>query len=97
MINKPKYKGFYNIVKNESKKEATIYIYGVIGGFDWETWTYENTADKFIKEFKDLEATSDLIKVKINSPGGNIHDGLPIYNVLNNSTVTVHTYVDGIA
>lgn len=94
---KPKYKGFYNIVKNEAKKEATIYIYGVIGGFNWDSFSYENTADKFIADFKQVEATADIIHVKINSPGGNVHDGLPIFNALNNSEKTIYTYVDGIA
>ena len=96
-MSKPRYKGFYNIKSNEAKKEATIYIYGVIGGFNWDTWTYENTADQFIKDFKDVEANNDTIHVKINSPGGNIHDGLPIYNVLKNSEKKILTYVDGIA
>ncbi len=91
------YKGFYNIVKNESKKEATIYIYGVIGGFDWDSWSFINTSDKFVQEFKEIEASADIIHVKINSPGGNVHDGLPIYNTLKNSEKTIYTYVDGIA
>lgn len=96
-MKKPKYKGFYNIVSNKETKEATIYIYGVIGGFNWDTFTFENTADKFVKDFKEIEAQADTIHVKINSPGGAVHDGLPIYNVLANSEKTIKTYVDGIA
>lgn len=96
-MDKPIYKGFYNIVKNEAAKEATIYIYGVIGGFNWDSFTFENTADKFVSDFKQIEATADTIHIKINSPGGNVHDGLPIFNVINNSEKTVYTYVDGIA
>lgn len=96
-MSKPKYKGFYNIVKNDASKEATINIYGVIGGFNWDTYSFENTADKFVADFKQIEATADIIHVRINSPGGNVHDGLPIFNALNNSEKTIYTYVDGIA
>lgn len=92
-----KYKGFYNIKKDESKKEATIFIYGVIGGWDFDAWKPINTANQFVKDFTALEAAFDIIHVRINSPGGNIWDGLPIYNALRNSTATVKTYVDGIA
>jgi ATP-dependent protease ClpP protease subunit len=91
------YKGFYNIVKNIASKEATIYIYGVIGGFDWDTYSYINTSNKFVQEFNELEKTADIIHVHINSPGGSIYDGMPIYNVLNNSKKTIYTYVDGLA
>lgn len=95
--NKPKYKGFYNIVKNEASKEATINIYGVIGGFDFDSLEWINTADKFTEDFKKVEKEADIINVKINSPGGSIWDGLPIYNTLNNSKKHINTYVDGIA
>jgi len=95
-VNKGKYKGFYNIVRNEAKKEATIHIYGIIGGFDWDTWSYINTADAFLKEFSEVEAEADVIHVRINSPGGNVHDGLAIYNALYNSKKTILTYNDGI-
>tara|TARA_R110002167_G_scaffold364968_1_gene588345 strand:+ start:2759 stop:3841 length:1083 start_codon:yes stop_codon:yes gene_type:complete len=83
-------------VKNEALKEATIYIYGVIGGFDWETWKFINTADTFLEEFKAVEDEADTIHVKINSPGGNVWDGLAIFNALNNSEKTIKTYNDGI-
>ncbi|WP_281980476.1 head maturation protease, ClpP-related [Tenacibaculum mesophilum] len=91
------YKGFYNIVSNTSKNEATINIYGVIGGFDFETWKPINNANKFVEDFKKIESNADVIHVKINSPGGSVWDGLPIYNILKNSSKTIYTYVDGIA
>ena len=96
-MEKPVYKGFYNIVQNKESKETTISIYGVIGGFDFDKWEWINTADKFVEDFAKVESESDLIHVKINSPGGNIHDGLPIYNALRNSKKIVYTYIDGIA
>lgn len=96
MSNK-KFTGFYNIVKNESNKETTILIYGVIGGFDWETFKYVNTSNKFVKEFNEIEKVSDIIHIRINSPGGSIYDGMPIYNAIKNSKKTIYTYVDGLA
>ncbi|MAF36473.1 hypothetical protein CL622_05145 [archaeon] len=85
------------MVSNASKKEATIHIYGVIGGFDFKKWEPINQADQFVEDFNKIEADADVIHVKINSPGGNIHDGLPIYNTLKNSTKEIKTYIDGIA
>ncbi|WP_340074519.1 head maturation protease, ClpP-related [Leptobacterium sp. I13] len=96
-MNKGNYKGYYNIVKSASSKEATIHIYGIIGGWDFEEWKPINTADKFVKDFQVVEKEADTIHVKINSPGGNVWDGLPIYNTLKNSKKTIYTYVDGIA
>lgn len=96
ILRKPNYKGYFNIVKNEATKTATIYIYGVIGGFDWEEWKFINTADTFLAEFKEVEKEFDVINVKINSPGGNVWDGLAIFNALNNSEKTINTYNDGI-
>lgn len=96
MSKKPNYQGYYNIVKDEATKEATIYIYGVIGGFDWDSWTFINTADSFLEDFKAVENEYDVINVKINSPGGNVWDGLAIFNALNNSEKTINTYNDGI-
>ncbi|MGB5818833.1 MAG: head maturation protease, ClpP-related [Saonia sp.] len=95
-MKKSDYKGYYNIVRNEATKTATIYIYGVIGGFDWKEWKFINTADTFLAEFKEVEKEADVINVKINSPGGNVWDGVAIFNALNNSEKTINTYNDGI-
>jgi len=88
---------FYNIVRNEAKKEATIRIDGVIGGFDWEKWEYTNTSKQFVKDFEALEAECDKIHIRINSPGGDIHEGLPIVNAIKRSKCEIHTYNEGIA
>lgn len=94
---KPKYKGFYNIVRNTVSQEATVYIYGVIGGFDWDTYEYINTDSKFVNEFKELEKEFDPINIRINSPGGDIHQGTPIVNAIRASKSHTNIYVDGIA
>lgn len=91
------YKGFYNIVKNEAKKEATIFIYGVIGGFDWDSYEYINTDKKFVKDFNELENSFATINVRLNTPGGDIHQGTPIVNAIRSSKSHINIYVDGIA
>lgn len=96
-MSKKKYKGFYNIVKNETTKEATIYIYGVIGGFDWDTYEYINTDKKFVQEFNDLEQSYPIINIRLNTPGGDIHQGTPIVNAIRSSKSHINIYVDGIA
>ena len=89
-------KPYYSIVKNEAAREATIYIYGVIGGIDWDTWEEINTAAKFTEEFNELEAEADTIHVRINSPGGYVFEGLAIYNALYASSKKIITYNDGL-
>lgn len=85
-------KSFYNI--QNGKTEADIFIYGAIGASFWENGV---GADQFVKDFRALELLYDKINVHINSPGGSIHDGLPISNVIRASKKDIHTYVDGIA
>lgn len=67
---------------------ATIRIYDEISYFGV-------TADDFAR---DLEAISaPRIEVQINSPGGNVFDGLAIYNALRLHPAHVTTRVDGLA
>ncbi|MBT0607631.1 head maturation protease, ClpP-related [Aequorivita echinoideorum] len=87
---------YFKVVKNEAAREATIYIYGVIGGFDWDTFEYINTADKFREEFKAVENIADTIHVRINSPGGYIFEGQAIHNLLYASEKNIITYNDGL-
>lgn len=67
---------------------AEIAIYDEIGYFGV-------TAGDFLDELKALQV--DRIDVRINSPGGDVWDGLAIYNSLRDHPATVTTYVDGLA
>jgi ATP-dependent Clp endopeptidase proteolytic subunit ClpP len=91
-----KTKTYYNVVKNEAAREATIYIYGAIGGIDWDTYEEINTASKFTAEFKEIEKDADTIHIRINSPGGSVFEGLAIYNAIFASTKHIITYNDGL-
>jgi ATP-dependent Clp protease, protease subunit len=84
---------FSNVVTNG--KTADIYIYGLIG----YSWYDENSWDavSFVKEFNRVAASCDRINIHINSPGGVIDEGLPIFNAINSSNKDTHTYIDGIA
>jgi len=75
-------------------KEADIFIYDVIGG----GFFYEGvTAKSFLRQFKELEKANDRINVHINSPGGDVWEGLAIANTIAASKKEIHTYNDGLA
>lgn len=81
------------VIKNEATKVARIQLFGVIGDF-WSE--YPLTAAAFIKELTFLEMNFDKIIVDINSPGGNVWEGLAIANAIRRSPKT-HTNNMGIA
>lgn len=95
---KPDDKPWYEI-RNEAKdKPAEILIYDTIGkDLDW--WSGEETgvgAEDFVKDVQALGEDREII-VGINSPGGNVWDGLAIYNFLSARKGKTRTRNDGIA
>lgn len=84
---------YFAVLNSGDPKVGEIKIYGVIG--DW--WGDANTANSFVRVFNNLESTCDRINIHINSPGGSVHEGLPIVNAIKASKADVHTYIDGIA
>ena len=84
---------YFAVLNSGDPKVGEIKIYGVIG--DW--WEDANTASSFVRIFNNLAATCSRINIRINSPGGSVHEGLPIVNAIKAAKVDVHTYVDGIA
>jgi ATP-dependent Clp protease protease subunit len=81
------------VVKNEAQQSADIFIYGIIGDF-WSDSPV--TARSFQQQ---LAALSDYptIHVHINSPGGDVMEGLAICNTILASKKDIHTWNDGIA
>jgi ATP-dependent Clp protease protease subunit len=81
-------------MKKAKNDEAEIVIYDEIGKSFWGEDTV--SAKQFIA---DLDALGDVnsIKVRINSPGGDVFDGVAIHNALKNHKATVTAQVDGIA
>lgn len=78
---------------NRGNRRGEVLIYDVIGGdFFGDGVTAKNFRS-------DLEALGDIdvLDVRINSPGGSIFDGIPIYNTLRDHKATVNVHIDGAA
>lgn len=69
---------------------AEVLLYEDIGGW------FGITADMFIREIKSLKDVS-TINLRINSNGGNVFDGVAIYNYLKSHKARVEVDVDGLA
>lgn len=80
--------GWYRIENLAGADSARIYLYDEIG-----LWGI--TAADFVRELEAIDA--ERIDLHINSPGGDVFDGVAIYNALRNHSSTVVTYIDGLA
>ena len=75
-------------IENSSDDSATLHIYDEIS-------CYGVTAADFTSELKAI--TAGTINLRINSPGGDVFDGITIYNALKSHSAKVHVQVDGLA
>lgn len=75
-------------------QEANINIYGDISSWSWDD---NNISAKNLKEEIDDLKDVSLINVYINSYGGEVAEGLAIYNALKRHKAKVVTYCDGFA
>lgn len=77
---------------NDENSEASLTIYGDIG----ESWWGESTSAKDIEQaLKNVSSTT--LTVHLNSGGGDVFDGIAIYNQLKNHSAKVIVHVDGLA
>ena len=76
-----------------SGNEADLYIFGDITSWPW--MEKDKDAYGIVKELQSLDV--DRVNVHINSYGGEVAEGLAIYNVLKNSSAKITTYCDGFA
>lgn len=79
-------------IENKADK-AEIWIYEQIGEDFWSGGGV--TAKDFQKELSEIKAAK--IDLHINSPGGQVFEGVAIYNMLKQHRATITTYIDGIA
>lgn len=80
-------------VKAMENGGAEILIYDFIGS----DFFGDGVTAKGIKaELDELGLVSDIV-VRINSPGGNVWDGVSIFNLLKNHEAQVHVEIDGLA
>ena len=80
---------WYRITNQADPDEAEVMLYDDIGG-----WLGANAVD-FIDELKQITAPN--IRVRINSPGGSVFEGIAIANALRAHPASVTCQVDGIA
>ncbi|MEU2730109.1 head maturation protease, ClpP-related [Streptomyces griseoviridis] len=80
---------WYRITNAADPDEAELLLYDEIGGW-WGC-----TADKFIADLRGI--TAPRMRVRVNSPGGSVFEGVAIANALRSHPASVTVQVDGIA
>lgn len=75
-------------IKNQADEETELIIYDVIG------WPF-NDASELVRAVAGIKSTT--ITVRINSPGGDVFDGMAIYNALASHPARVVTRIEGLA
>lgn len=78
----------------DGSDSADIFIYGDIVSYKWDET--DTTAASFKQ---DLDALGDVntINLYINSPGGNVFEGVAIHNMLKRHKAKINVYVDALA
>jgi ATP-dependent Clp endopeptidase proteolytic subunit ClpP len=79
---------WYNIQSKKSTNVVDVYIFDEIG-------TFGINAQGFIDELKAHKGSP--INLHINCVGGDVFDGMAIYNILKKRTATTTVYIEGIA
>ncbi|GGR61409.1 head maturation protease, ClpP-related [Streptomyces aurantiogriseus] len=82
-------KTWYRITNAASPDEAEVMLYDEVGGW------YGATADQFIADLRGVTAPN--LRVRINSPGGSVFEGIAIANALRSHPANITVQVDGIA
>ncbi|MDO5663567.1 MAG: Clp protease ClpP, partial [Brachybacterium sp.] len=80
---------WFRMEANEKERTAEVYLYDAI-----DPW-WGVTAKDFVDAWNRLDV--DRIDLYINSPGGDVFDGMAILNVIRRSKATVIAHVDGLA
>lgn len=75
---------WYSIEQNRDNAETTIDLFGGIG-------EPGGTAAEFIKELDGIK--TKRIRMRLNSPGGSVDDGIAIYNALRSHPAEVEAHV----
>lgn len=82
-----------------------LYVYDEVraeGKFNWSTWDYEEseTSAKYFRDQLDAIPDGEAIELHVNSAGGEVGEGVTIYNLLrqkSNAGSRLVGYVDGMA
>ncbi len=79
---------WYRILNKADDSHAEIWLYDEIGWFGTD-------ASEFVDELKDLDV--DNITLRMNSRGGDVFDGIAIYNALRTHEARITVMVDSMA
>lgn len=79
---------WYRIEAKAGEDAADVYIYDEIGYFGV-------TANDFVRDLRNI--TQSKIVLHLNTPGGDVFDGIAIYNALKAHKAAVNVIVDGLA
>lgn len=82
-------RAWYRITNAADSDEAEVMIYDEVGGW------FGCTADDLITELKQI--TAPRMRVRINSPGGSVFEGIAIANALRAHPANVTVQVDAVA
>jgi ATP-dependent Clp endopeptidase proteolytic subunit ClpP len=80
-------------IVNQSVSQVEMTMYGPIGGFYEDAIRLSDVASAL----KEIPETVNTINLRINSPGGDVFEGIAIYNRLKQHKAKVVVYVDAIA
>ena len=83
-------------VSMRTETHAEIYIYAMIGQDYWKDGS-AISAKQFSDEMNKLPSTVKDITLRINSPGGDVFDGITIFNRLKQHKAKKKVYIDGLA
>lgn len=72
-----------------ARSRADVYVFDMLGGW------FGVTAEDFVRDVADLDV--DELHVHLNSPGGDVAEGVAIANVLRGHRAHVTVWVDGLA
>lgn len=84
----PKGRSWYSIEAKAGNKEADVFIYDTVG-----IWGV--AANDFVRDLNEIDAKT--INLRINSPGGNVFDGVAIFNALKKHDAKVITHIEALA
>lgn len=88
-------KKYYALEVKEDKKTADIYIFGDITSWEW--LDSDVSSYTLSKEIQELGGDIETIDVHINSYGGEVAEGLAIYNMLRGHKAKIRTFCEGFA
>lgn len=86
-------RGSVKMQASDDGKSAELLVYGVVG---FDPWDEAVTLASFARQLRDMGEV-EAIDVRINSPGGDVFEGVAIGNLLTQHKARKRVYIDGLA